>query len=422
MLQYLLRDLQSLALAPYSMAAGFVEQGLNSPLSALSYSPFSRALAAQASLIERNTKTYAKPSFNIDKTKFRGEPIWIKEELALHHPFCNLIHFRRRTDNPDIMSHIENDPKVLIVTPMSGHFSTLMRGTVEAMLPSHDVYITDWVDAKLVPLSAGYFDLEDQIGLLLEIFESLGPNIHVIGISQASLSVLCATALLSAEPDSNAPATLSLIGGPIDARDRAAAISEVAQEHPLSWFRATQIQMVPPYYPGAMRRVYPGVTQLLDRMSMTLDRHVTEQMKYYQHLVRGDDDAAEIHEKFYDEFLAVMDVPEEFYVQLVERAFQRCDLPNGCFTWRGKRVDPAAITKTALLTIEGELDDLSPPGHTRAALDLCAGLPASMKRAHLEIGVGHYGVFNGRKWRNNIQPKIHAFIREFTQAGNSAAA
>ena len=273
----------------------------------------------------------------------------------------------------------------------------------------------------MIPLAEGFFDLEDQIELIMNAIKTLGPELHVIGISQASLSVLCACALLAEQPD-QAPLTMTLIGGPIDARGRAAVISELAQEHSLSWFRKTQIQLVPFYYPGAFRMVYPGTMQLLDRMSMTLDRHVKEQMKYYQHLVRGDDDAAEVHETFYNEFLAVMDVPEEFYLQLVERAFQRCDLPNGSFTWRGKKVDLAAITKTALLTVEGERDDLSPPGHTRAALDMCTNLGAEKKKAHLEIDVGHYGVFNGRKWRNNIQPMIHKFIREHSMPTQGTAA
>jgi len=412
MFLYHLLDLQSLALAPWNMGARNVAALLGNPLLPVASTEAGKALAAHAELFERSTRRFEKPDFNISKTKFRGEPIDVTEETILETPFCKLVHFRRAAHRPDVAQRAADDPSVLIVTPMSGHYSTLMRGTVEAMLPSHNVYITDWQDAKMVPLADGFFDLEDQIELIMNIMRLLGPNLHVIGISQASLSVLCAVALLAGKADLAQPLTITLLGGPIDARGRAAVMSELTSQHSLSWFRKNQIQLVPFYYPGAFRMVYPGPMQLLDRMSMTLDRHVTEQIKYYQHLIRGDEDAKEVHDAFYDEFLAVMDVPEEFYLQFIERAFQRCDLPNGSFTWRGEKVDLTAIANTALLTVEGELDDLSPAGQTRAALDLCSGIPSNMKQAHLEIGVGHYGVFNGRKWRNNIQPIIHKFIRE----------
>lgn len=412
MFQYHLLDLQNIAMAPWSQAARFATAWLQWPLSPFGASDTGRSLAALTTLYAQATRTYDKPAFNLGQTKFRGDPIAVKEVTRWASPFCKLLNFQRTADSAGSQDRLNQDPRVLIVTPMAGHFATLMRGTVEAMLPSHDVYITDWVDAKMVPLNDGFFDLEDQIETVIQIIEELGPNLNVIAISQASLTALCAASILAAQSHVAQPGTLTLLGGPIDARNKAAVLSEVAQTTPLSWFRKTQIQFVPPYYPGAFRMVYPGAQQLLDRMALTLDRHVTEQIKYYQHLVRGDDDAAKNHEEFYEEFLAVMDVTEEFYIQLVERAYQRCDLPNNCFTWRGQKVDPAAITKTALLTVEGELDDLSPPGQTRAALDLCTGLASNKKRAHLEIAVGHYGIFNGRRWRNNIQPMIHKFIRE----------
>lgn len=414
MFQYHLLDLQNIALAPWSNAARLAAAWLQSPFCPLGYTEAGRSLAAANTLFEQATRTYKKPSFGLTETKFRSDPVSVNEEIVWSSPFCNLLHFARKAAVESTQAHIEQDPRVLIVTPMAGHFATLMRGTVEAMLPSHDVYITDWADAKMVPLNAGFFDLEDQIETIINMMTELGPNLHVIGICQASLSALCAASILAVRDDAAQPATMTLIGGPIDARNKAAVLSEVAQDHSLSWFRKNQIQFVPPYYPGAFRMVYPGAQQLLDRMALTLDRHVTKQIKYFQHLVRGDDDAARNHEEFYDEFLSVMDITEEFYIQLVERAYQRCDLPNNCFTWRGQKVDPAAITKTALLTIEGELDDLSPPGQTRAALELCSGIPAEKKHAHLEISVGHYGIFNGRRWRNNIQPLIHKFIREHT--------
>lgn len=417
MLLYQMLDLQNMALAPWNGVARFMAQTLKSVQGPASRSECGRTLAAQVTMFERRTRFHEKPAFNIKTTKFRGEPIDVEIKTVQRAPFCHLLHFERGTRHPEIAQHLAGDPKLLIVTPMSGHFATLMRGTIEAMLPSHDVYITDWIDAKNVPLSQGYFDLEDQIGYLMDVIQSLGSNLHLLTISQASLSTLCAVALLAEQETTAPPLSMTLIGGPIDAREQPVTLSEDAKSHSLSWFRAAQIQMVPPYYAGAFRRVYPGMMQLLDRMSMSLDRHITEQTMYYRHLVRGDDDAIAAHESFYDEFLAVMDIPEEFHLQYIERAYQRHDLANGSFVWRSRKVNPAAITKTALLTIEGELDDLSPAGHTRAALALCSNLPAEKKQSHLEIGVGHYGVFNGRKWRNNIQPLVHQFIRKHSATG-----
>jgi poly(3-hydroxybutyrate) depolymerase len=416
MFLYPFLDLQNWALAPWNTAARASLMALTTPLMLpFSTAPFMMPLLSGIDFFEKYSRRSSKPSFGIHQTVFRGETVRIKEEVILSHPFYTIKHFKRVINEEKVADHIslhiQQDPKVLIVTPMSGHFSTLMRGTVEALLPSHNVYITDWVDAKLVPLSDGYFDLEDQIECVLKAIKAIGPDTHIIGISQASLTVFCAVSLLAQDDGPHQPRSITLIGGPIDARKNASLLSEKARTMSLSDIRLAHMQMVPSYYAGAMRPVYPGPLQLLDRMSMTLDRHVTEQAKYFQHLVRGDDDDAEAHTKFYDEFLAVMDVPEEFYIQFVERAYQRHDLPNGSFTFRGRRVDPSAITKTALLTVEGELDDLSPAGQTRAAHDLCPRLPAHMKQAYLEINVGHYGVFSGRKWRNNIQPAIHNFIR-----------
>ncbi|MFA6279662.1 MAG: polyhydroxyalkanoate depolymerase [Bdellovibrionales bacterium] len=417
MFLYQLLDMQNMALAPWNSVARFMAQTLKSAQCPTSRYECGRALEAQIAMFERSTRFHEKPPFNIKSTKFRGEPIEVEIKTVHKTPFCHLLHFDRATRHPEIAQHLVGDPKLLIITPMSGHFATLMRGTVEAMLPSHDVYITDWVDAKNVPLSQGYFDLEDQIGYLMDVIQSLGANLHLLAISQASVSILCAVALLAEQETPVEPLSMTLIGGPIDARGQPCALSEEAKSHSLSWFRTAQIQMVPTYYAGAFRRVYPGIMQLLDRMAMSLDSHITEQVQYYRHLVRGDDDAVEAHEAFYNEFLAVMDVPEEFHLQYIERAYQRHDLANGSFVWRSSKVNPATITKTALLTVEGELDDLSPAGHTRAALDLCSNLPAEMKQSHLEIGVGHYGVFNGRKWRNNIQPLVHQFIRKHSATG-----
>lgn len=412
MFLYQLRDLQLAALTPWHLAARSCAQTLRAGLAVpFPGSEWLRTLAASATLLERNTRRYDRPTFDIKTTKFRGEPLEVKETVVDASTFCRLVHFERVSDHPDLTSHAGRDPKVLIVTPLSGHFATLMRGTVEAMLPSHNVYITDWVDAKMIPAAMGSFDLEDQIELLMRLIRLLGPDVHIIAISQASVCVLSAIALLAKAEVPMEPRSMTLIGGPVEARRAYCLQQETALGRPLSWYRDNQIQMVPVGYPGAFRSVYPGFMQLEDRMAMTLDRHLDEQAKYFKHLVRGDDDAAEVHEKFYDEFLAVMDVPAELYLQYVERFYQRCELADGTMTFRGQKIDLSAIRKTALLTVEGELDDLSPPGQTMAAHDLCLNLPAKMKQAHLEIGTGHYGVFSGRKWRNNIQPIIHKFIR-----------
>lgn len=422
MFLYPLFDFQNMALKPLNAAAKLTSEALASPFSPLSISPISKYFFSQLSDFEHSTRSHDKPRFNILSTKFRADAVAVHEQIIETGPFHKLLRFKRTSENPSISQHIEQDPKVLIVTPMAGHFSTLMRGTVEAMLPSHDVYITDWTDAKLVPLSNGFFDLEDQIDLLITMIRRIGPDVHVIGVSQASVAVLAACSLMAQDSDTCQPCTMTLIGGPIDARDRASALSCQAKDHSLSWFRQHQIQMIPAYYPGAFRLVYPGYMQLMDRMSLTMNNQFAERTKYFMHLVSGDDDTPEAHEVLYDDFLSTMDVPEEFYIQFVERAYQRCDFPNGSFSFRGQKVDPAAITKTALLTIEGEQDDLSPPGQTRAALDLCTGLPAHMKQAHMEIGIGHYGIFSGRKWRNNIQPILHKFIRAHAAVGEMGLA
>ncbi|MGE4352165.1 MAG: polyhydroxyalkanoate depolymerase [Bdellovibrionales bacterium] len=412
MFQYHLLDLQNVMLAPWAQSARTVGAWLRSPFSLLYHTEIGESLAALSTLFEQSTRSYKKPSFNFQQTRFRGDLVQICEKTVCREPFYQLLNFSRTSETPSTQEHIEQDPKVLVIPPMAGHFSTLLRGAIEPMLASHNVFVIDWVDAKMVPLTDGFFDLEDQIEAIIRCIETIGPEVHILTASQASVSSLCAVAILAAQNHIAQPLSLTLLGGPVDARNRAGLLAQPAQTHSLSWFRKTHSQLVPLYYPGALRMVYPGIMQLLDRMALTLDRHVTEQIKYYQYLVRGDEDAAENHKKFYEEFLCVMDVPEEFYIQLIERAYQRCDLPNGSFTWRGQKVDLAAIEKTAILTVEGELDDLSPAGQTRAALGLCTNLSDGKKRSHLEINVGHYGIFNGRKWRNNIQPMIHKFIRE----------
>jgi len=404
MLLYHFHEWEHAALAPFRLFAEAMHTAFQNPFSPASHSHFGRNMAAGAELFERTTRRFVKPTFGLKSTRIFREIVKVEEEIILKQPFCNLIHFKR---------HIEaSDPKVLIVAPMSGHHATLLRGTVEAMLPDHDVYITDWIDAKLVPLSKGKFDLEDNISTIMDCIRALGPDVHIIAVCQPAPAVLCAVSLLAQMDDPAQPRSMTLMGGPIDTRAAQTMVTELATKRPLEWFRNTVIHAIPFYYPGAHRMVYPGFLQLSGFISMNAKRHIDEHIKHFRNLVKGDDSSADTHRKFYDEYLSVMDVTAEFYLQTVERIFQTHDLPKGTFTWHGQLVKPSAIKKTALLTIEGELDDISAPGQTTPALDLCSGLPAEMKKAHLQIGVGHYGIFNGRKWRESILPIVRNFMRE----------
>jgi len=281
---------------------------------------------------------------------------------------------------------------------------------VEAMLPQHDVYVTDWIDARLVPYKEGKFDLEDNVGYVMDFIRHLGADVHVLAVCQPAVPVMCAVALLAQLNDPAQPRSMTLMGGPIDTRRAQTQVTKLGKERSLSWFERTVVTTLPAYYPGGMRRVYPGFVQLSGFMSMNLDRHVGEHMRLFQHLVKGDGDSATAHRKFYDEYLSVMDITGEFYLQTVERVFQNHDLPEGKFRWKDMLVDCKAISKTALLTIEGTLDDISAPGQTLAAHDLCSSLKAAQKKQHLAEGVGHYGIFNGRRWRSEIQPIVHDFI------------
>jgi poly(3-hydroxybutyrate) depolymerase len=343
----------------------------------------------------------------LSTTRISGKTVQVEEETVNVRPFCKLLHFKR---------HIKNsDPRVLIVAPMSGHHATLLRGTVESMLPDHDVYITDWVDAKIVPLSQGKFDLEDYISYVIDFIRLLGPDLHVIAVCQPAPAVLCAISLLAQMDDPTQPSSMTLMGGPIDTRVSRTVVTDVAQNDSIEWIARSMVHPIPVYYPGAHRMVYPGFLQLQGFIWMNVERHVGAHIKLFQDLVKGDGEGVAAHRKFYDEYLSVMDVPGEFYLQTVERIFQKHDLALGKFTWHGQSVKPETIKKTALLVIEGELDDISAPGQTLPAITLCSGLDESMKKAYLQTGVGHYGIFNGSKWRENILPILRGFIREHPQ-------
>jgi len=402
-------DLQHALITPGRIAAELIRTSFQNPLNPLSYYPLGRTIAAGAEVFERVTRRFGKPSFELPHTMIGEEQVLITEEFIVEKPFCNLLHFKRHTKR--------KDPKVLIVAPMSGHYATLLRGTVEALLPHHDVYITDWVDARMIPLKEGQFNLDDYINYVRHFLSLLGPKTHVIAVCQPAVPTLAAVSLMAAENDPNQPLGMILMGGPIDTRVSKTQVTQTAEERPLSWFKRTVIADVPMYYPGAYRRVYPGFVQLGGFMSMNLDRHVGQHMNFYKHLVQGDGDSADSHRKFYNEYLAVMDLPAEFYLQTVDVVFQRHLLPKNQMKWRDPLTDhlhdvlPGKIKKTALLTIEGELDDISARGQTTAAHDLCISIPQAKQFHHFQLACGHYGIFNGSKWRHEIMPRIRHFIR-----------
>lgn len=407
---YQVYDFSHLLAAPMRAMANLTKAMMLHPL--VPETGYARAMAAGAELIERTTRRYDKPKWMLDTTDIDGQKVPVTVKTIMHKPFCNLLRFERKTT--------KQDPKVLIVAPMSGHHATLLRGTVDAMLPEHDVYITDWIDARLVPLAAGKFDLEDNVAYIMDFMRHLGPDVHVIAVCQPAVPVLCAVSLLAQLDDKAQPRSMTLMGGPIDTRRAQTKVTQLGKDKPLSWFERTVTTTVPMYYPGAMRRIYPGFIQLSSFMSMNMERHMGEHMRLFHHLVKGDGSSAATHRKFYDEYLSVMDITAEFYLQTVQRVFQEHALPEGNFRWKDMTVNPAAIEHTALLTIEGELDDISAPGQTIAAQDLCKGLSESQKQHALIKDVGHYGIFNGRRWKNEIQPMVRNFIRAHAGEGKAS--
>jgi poly(3-hydroxybutyrate) depolymerase len=408
---YHLYDLQHALLTPARIAAELIRTAAANPWNPISYTQAGRTIAAGAEVFERVTRRFGEPEWGLNTTEIDGKKVDVMEETIVEKPFCQLLHFKRAVKR--------KDPRVLVVAPMSGHYATLLRGTVEALLPHHDVYITDWTDARQVPLNDGKFNLDDYITYLREFMALLGPKTHLIAVCQPAVPTLAAVALMASENDPNQPLSMTLMGGPIDTRISKTAVNRLAEERPLTWFETAVIDTVPAYYPGAFRKVYPGFTQLSGFMSMNLDRHVGSHMKFFQHLVQGDGESAEFHRKFYNEYNAVMDITAEFYIQTIDTVFQRHLLPRGQMKWRDplthKLVDvkPSAIEHTALFTIEGELDDISSRGQTTAAHDLCYNLSQKKQFHQFQLKTGHYGIFNGSKWKAEIMPRIRHFMREF---------
>ncbi|WP_186417596.1 polyhydroxyalkanoate depolymerase [Bosea sp. CS1GBMeth4] len=391
--------------SPARAVSDAMHLAFKNPANPLTYTPLGRSIAASCELFERTTRRYGKPAFGLDTTTMNGVKVPVEERVVWQRPFCNLIYFDR-----NIESRRKPQPKVLLVAPMSGHYATLLRGTVETLLPDHEVYITDWIDARLVPLAAGSFDLDDYIDYVIAMLQKLGPDTHVMAVCQPSVPVLAAIARMEAEGDPASPRSMTLMGGPIDTRRSPTAVNQLAMERGIDWFRRNCITRVPFPHLGAFREVYPGFLQLSGFMAMNFDRHLTAHYEMYKHLIAGDGDSAEKHRDFYDEYLAVMDLTAEFYLQTVDTVFVKHALPKGEMTHRGKPVDLTAIRGVALMTVEGENDDISGVGQTKAAHDLCVNIPDDMRVEYLQKGVGHYGVFNGSRFRAEIAPRISDFM------------
>jgi poly(3-hydroxybutyrate) depolymerase len=402
---YAAYEMAHAALAPARAASDATYFLFRNPWNPLSNTAVGKNISAAAELFERMTRRYGKPTFGLDKVEIHGVAHPVLEDVVWRRPFCNLLRFVR----PDFPG-ADRQPKLLIVAPMSGHYATLLRGTVEAFLPHCDVYITDWADARMVPLAVGSFDLDDYIDYLREMLHHLGPGVHTLGVCQPAVPLIAAVALMEANGDPDAPASMTLMGGPIDTRRSPTEVNKLAERRGVEWFRRNCLQTVPFPYPGFGREVYPGFLQLSGFMAMNLDRHVSAHLDMFNHLVKGDGDSAEKHRDFYDEYMAVMDLDAAYYMQTVETVFVRHALPKGEMVHRGKPVDLTAIRNCGLFTIEGERDDISGVGQTSAANELCVNVPDWKNQHHLQLEVGHYGVFNGSRFRKEIAPRIRQFI------------
>lgn len=403
---YQLYEMNHAALAPWRASAAYWQMVMSSPFNPVAHTELGKTAVANLRIFRRVTRRFGKPSFGIEETEIDGNTISITEEEVWNKDFCSLLRFRR----DGAYNITRTQPKLLIVAPMSGHYATLLRGTVREMLPYFDVYITDWIDARDVPVSQGSFGLDDYIDYVIEILQHIGPDVHVMGVCQPAVPVLAAAAVMADDQDPMRPKSMTLMGGPIDSRINPTAVNEFAQSHSIEWFENTVISHVPFPHAGFMRRVYPGFVQLSGFLGMNVERHMQAHWEYYNHLVEGDGDSIETHKRFYDEYLAVMDMTAEFYLETVECVFQKHLLPRGLMTHHDRRVRLEAIRDIALLTVEGEHDDISGIGQTEATHHLCSNLPSAYRDHFLAPGVGHYGVFNGSRWRKFIAPHVRNFI------------
>ena len=417
---YPMFEMTHLALAPARALSDATRLMFKNPLNPWTYTPLGRNLAASAELFERMTRRYGKPVFGLDHTMVDGRELAVTETVVWERPFCKMLHFRKHDDGGTAPKS-----RMLVVAPLSGHYATLLRGTVEALLPHFDVYVTDWADARMVPLALGKFDLDDYIAYLIEMLQVLGRDgvpVHTLGVCQPAVPLIIAVAHMEKNGDPLHPASMTLMGGPIDTRCSPTAVNKLAEERGTEWFRENCLETVPFPYPGMGRRVYPGYLQLSGFMAMNMDRHVKAHTDMFHHLVAGDGEPAEKHREFYDEYLSVLDLTAEYYMQTIEQVFVRQSLPKGEFVYAGQTIDLGDIRRTGLMTVEGERDDISGVGQTNAAQRLCRNLPDALKLHYLQPGVGHYGVFNGSRYRSEIVPRMVEFSRRVETVDRAQAA
>jgi poly(3-hydroxybutyrate) depolymerase len=409
---YQLYETQRALLSPFAEFASATSKLYNHPLSPFAHTPGAQRVSAGLDLMHRLSKEYEKPEFGITSVKVDKVDVAVQEQVAIAKPFCRLLRFKRFSDDVSVLHHLKDDPTVLVVAPLSGHHSTLVRETVRELLKDHKVFVTDWADARMVPTSAGPFHLDDYIAYMQEFIRHIGPEVvNVISVCQPTVPVLAAISLMASNGEAT-PRTMTMMGGPIDARKSPTAVNNLALNKSFEWFENNVIYRVPSNFPGSGRAVYPGFLQHTGFVAMNPDRHLSSHYDYFLDLVRGDDDSAESHRAFYDEYNAVLDMPAEYYLDTIKVVFQDFALVNG--TWKvGKQlVRPQDIKTTALLTIEGELDDISGAGQTRAAHQLCTGIPKNRQFHYDAIGAGHYGIFSGRRWREKVYPRVRDFIAE----------
>jgi poly(3-hydroxybutyrate) depolymerase len=409
---YQLYETQRALLSPFAEFASATAKLYNHPMSPFAHTPMAQRVSAGFDLMHRLAKEYEKPRFDITSVEVDGVQVAVQEQVAVEKPFCRLLRFKRFTDRHQQLMEMKRHPTVLVIAPLSGHHSTLLRDTVRALLQHHKVYVTDWADARMVPLDQGPFHLDDYVEYVQEFIRHIGPHVNVISVCQPTVPVLGAVSLMATRGEP-LPRTLTMMGGPIDARKSPTAVNNLAMNKSHSWFENNVIYRVPPNYPGAGRAVYPGFLQHTGFIAMNPDRHVKSHYDYFLDLIRGDDDSAEAHRAFYDEYNAVLDMPAEYYLDTIKTVFHDYALVNGTWRVRGELVRPQDITTPALLTIEGELDDISGAGQTRAAHDLCTGIPKSRQYHYDVIGAGHYGIFSGRRWREKVYPEVRRFIATF---------
>jgi poly(3-hydroxybutyrate) depolymerase len=417
---YHLYETQRALMAPFSEFASASAKLYNHPLSPFTHTPLAQRVSAGFDLLHRLAKEYEKPPFKITAATVGGIDVAVQEQVAVSKPFCRLLRFKRFTDNPQALDTMKAQPTVLVVAPLSGHHSTLLRDTVKSLLHDHKVFITDWTDARMVPESVGPFHLDDYVEYIEDFIRHIGEGVHVISVCQPTVPVLAAVSLLASRGET-VPRTMTMMGGPIDARRSPTAVNNLAMNKSYSWFENNVIFRVPQNFPGAGRAVYPGFLQHTGFVAMNPDRHLSSHYDYFQDLIKGDDDSVDSHREFYDEYNAVLDMPAEYYLDTIKTVFQDFALVNGTWHVKGELVRPQDITGAALLTIEGELDDISGAGQTKAAHELCSGIPRA-RQFHYDVeGAGHYGIFSGRRWREKVYPQVRDFIARYDKEAQAKA-